>query len=224
MRLLSLIVACCLAGTVGQAESLRITKTCSEWFLPTTYQHAIVAEANPQYDRPPNIFGKLVRLGPMRIRILDAATGGPFKTNDVTLSYGWNWLEYPYPEHAWGAWSSASDSLQCSPDDQGWIESPPHNVQARGWYDGKYTRWPCLKRPHFKGVSFAARSPGGLVARFSLTPSVLKRFEKSDLVVLVNNGWKTELQWVPSVNGANVRWQDQETSDRKQVNETGLDR
>lgn len=137
----------------------------------------------------------------MRIRIVDAATGAAFRTNDVKLAYSWDWLEYPYSEHAWGAWSSTSDDLKCSPDNEGWIEAPSHDVQPRGWYDGKYTRFPWLRRPHFTGIGFTAISPQGLFARFSLGPSDLKRFEKSDLIVLVHDGWRTELNWVVGRQG-----------------------
>jgi len=71
--------------------------------------------------------------------MLDAGTGRPLRYDSIKVNYGWRWLEFPYPKHASGAWSETADQIACDLDSEGWMEALPHEVQPRGWYDGKYT-------------------------------------------------------------------------------------
>jgi len=98
------------------------------------------------------ISGDPVTVGAFRLRFVDAKTGHALKPTKVTLAYGWKWLEYPYPEHAWGAWSDASDVIACAGTDADVISVPQFEVKPRGWYNGKYAKFPFAKKPSFSGI------------------------------------------------------------------------
>jgi hypothetical protein len=188
--LVALLIAALPTAISAQATS----STCKDWFEPQTYQGAIIAEANSTYNRPAVIFGKRFPVGPVRIRLIDGEKGMPIEYKEIRIVYGWRWLEYPYSEHDWGAWNDTGDKLSCQLDLNGWIEAPAHEVQPRGWYNGKYTRWPWPKRPHFTEVEIVAVTSGGF-ARVKLKPVDLQKFQTNDLIVHVFQGWRTELFW-----------------------------
>ncbi len=104
----------------------------------------------------PQIFGKDFLVPPLHLRFVRKETGKPVIPKIVHVSYGWKWIEYPYPEHSWGAWSDAGEAFQCSTGGSNELVVPARTVKPRGWYDGKYTRFPHnlsgSKRPKFDGV------------------------------------------------------------------------
>ena len=89
-----------------------------------------------------------------------------------------------------------ADRAECDLDRDGWTNVPSHEVQPRGWYDGKYTRFPWPRRPQFTGIEIVAVTKGGF-ARAHLDPRDLKRFAGFDLIIQVSNGWRTRLKWEP---------------------------
>ena len=159
-------------SAVSLAQST--TPTCRDWFEPKTYQDAIFAEANPSYNRPAVIFGRAHSVPAMRLRLIDGSFGMPLGNQGITVSYSWEWWEYPYPEHLWGTWSVTADRLECALDAPGGLESPPHQVQPRGWYDGKHTRRPWPRKPHFTGVDIVP------VTRRSLLPGFASDIVSTD--------------------------------------------
>jgi hypothetical protein len=181
---IGLLLSCSVAS-VAQST----TPTCTAWF----------AEAD-SHDRPAVIFGAKYSVPAMRIRLLDGVSGQPLDPKAITLNFSWEWLEYPYSEHAWGAWSEAADRLECALDSDGWLEVPPHEVEPRGWYDGKYTRWPWPRRPHFTGVGIVAITRRGLFARPRIDVRDLLKFRRADLVIAVFDGWRTETRWQPKTS------------------------
>jgi hypothetical protein len=199
-------VSSVFVSTLSIAVAQDTTVSCGDWFEPKTYQDAIVAQADPRNDKPAVIFGKPYDAPSMRIRFIDGATGLPLRNlydGVITVSYSWRWLEYPYPEHAWGAWSDAADQLKCKPDIDGWFQTPGHKVMPRGWYEGKYTRFPWPHRPSFNGIGIAANT--GYFARVALKPGDLHKFTKFDLTVRVFDGWRTELMWDPKQKETQTR-------------------
>jgi hypothetical protein len=72
-----------------------------------------------------------------RLRFVDARTHNVLRPSEVSIAYGWKWLQYPYPEHSWGAWSSASDVVTCAAAGESEIAVPQFEVKPGGWYDGK---------------------------------------------------------------------------------------
>jgi hypothetical protein len=93
-------------STASTAKAQATTTTCNEWSEPQIYQDAIMAQAAPHNYQPAVIFGKPYDAPAMRMRFVDSTTGLPLKNlyrGRITVSYSWRWLQYPYPEHAWGA-------------------------------------------------------------------------------------------------------------------------
>jgi hypothetical protein len=185
----------CFLSVVGinLFSAAQVTQNCTTWFEPQSL-HAKTAAPNPEYDRPAVIFGKKYKVPPLRVRLIDAATGSRLENKSISVNYGWRWLEYPYPEHSMGAWSDAADRLSCESDVNGWIETPAHEVKPRGWYDGKYTRFPWPRPPSFTEVEIVAVTSGGF-ARVRLKPTDLAKFERHRLIVSVFDGWRTQLKW-----------------------------
>src|SRR5215213_7463478 len=87
----------------------------------------------------PVIFGKPFLVPKMKIRLLDKHTNKPLARIEVTVRYVWEWLEYPYPEHPFGAWSEESYSASCVTSGDGSIEIAEFNVVPHGWYKGKFS-------------------------------------------------------------------------------------
>ncbi len=113
-------------------------------------------------------FGDPVTILSFRLRIVDSKSGQQLTPRRVSVAYGWRWLEYPYPEHSWGAWSGASDLVECEPPSAE-LEIPVFEVRPRGWYDGKYTRFPFTKKPTFTGIGFVIQL-GGCTTRATIMP------------------------------------------------------
>jgi hypothetical protein len=183
----------CLALLVRAGAQQR-TITCENLFEPRTYQDAITASADPTNSRSAVIFGEASLVPVMRMRFIDGATNRPLQPQKITINYGWRWLNYPYPEHAWGAWTETSDRLSCATDTDGWIESPKHEVRPRGWYNGIYARVPWPKRPTFTGIEAVAVTKSGF-ARVRIAPRDIRKFESAVLLVRVFDGWRTDLSW-----------------------------
>jgi len=104
----------------------------------------------------PVIFGKPFLTPAMRIRLLDKQTGKSLTGIKVTVRYLWEWAEYPYPEHPFGAWSEESYSTSCATNNDGFIEVSEFNVVPHGWYEGKYSSG---HRPRFKNVDVGYQLP-----------------------------------------------------------------
>jgi hypothetical protein len=101
---------------------------------------------------PAVIFSDPVIVPAFRLHFIDEKSGQPVIPYEINIAYGWKWLEYPYPEHSWGAWSGASDIVECiKPSAETLV--PEFEVQPRGWYDGKYTKFPFSGKPKFTGIS-----------------------------------------------------------------------
>jgi len=183
---LRLVVATSLLLTAARMTEAAAS-ACGSLQEPRLYRDENIQQPAPV------IFGEKYPVPAMRIRFIDGATQLPLQVKSIAVNYGWKWLRYPYPEHAWGVWEDAADLLSCLPDKEGWIDVPMHEVRPRGWYDGKYTRWPWSKRPHFESVEVVAFT--GYFARTRLRPVDLQKFSDHDLVITVFDGWRTQSAW-----------------------------
>ena len=105
---------------------------------------------------PPVIAGDSAAVPAYRLRFVDAVTRSVLRPSKVSIAYGWKWLQYPYPEHSWGAWSIASDIVTCVEAGTSEVAVPQFEVKPRGWYDGKYTKFPFSRRPSFNGIDITA--------------------------------------------------------------------
>ena len=162
MQLAIRLIGLLLAGSVSGANAMancRVTVRAEE--------DGVIGKGG----NPPGaavIFGAPVTIPSFRLRIVDSKSGQQLTPKRVSVAYGWRWLEYPYPEHSWGAWSGASDLVECEPSSAE-LEIPEFEVRPRGWYDGKYTRFPFPKRPTFTGISVVIE-PGQCTTRADISP------------------------------------------------------
>lgn len=109
------------------------TKTCSLYLS--------LREGPKSVDNPVT-FGDPFTVSAITINFVSADTHEPLVPDKVDVFYIWNWLEYPYPEHSWGAWSNAYDIIQCEPINTPRLVIPSRTVLPRGWYKGFYTWFP----------------------------------------------------------------------------------
>lgn len=131
------------------------------------------------------IFGDPVTVSFFSLRFVDTKTGNVLKPSKVALAYGWKWLEYPYPEHAWGAWSEASDVVTCLETDTETISVPQFEVKPRGWYDGKYAKFPFAKKPSFTGIDVAI-TLGECSPRVTIKPEQARNLQGRTVVIKVD--------------------------------------
>src|SRR5689334_188425 len=89
----------------------------------------------------PLVYGDSFRVPSLRLRFVKKSTGESVVPKAVHIHYLWKWLEYPYPEHGWGAWVDAEELVNCTPSGRATLSVPELIVRPRGWYDGKYIRF-----------------------------------------------------------------------------------
>jgi hypothetical protein len=131
------------------------------------------------------IFDSPVTIPTFRLRFVDKRTGALVRPSEVSLGYGWKWLQYPYPEHSRGAWSTASDLVSCAQPDSGQMIIPQFDVTPRGWYDGKYTKLPFSNKPKFNGIDVSAVFPG-CSSRVTIKPGDARALKGRTVVVKIN--------------------------------------
>jgi len=129
--------------------------TCqSEFGTASSCQLSYQGEGNATGEPlgPAKIFGDPVTIPEFYLRFINRETKEVVIPSKIGITYDWKWLEYPYPERPWGVWSTAYDRIDCvetSPE----ILVPKYNVQPRGWYNGKYVKFPFIgKQPSFTGI------------------------------------------------------------------------
>lgn len=131
------------------------------------------------------IFSGRVTIPSFRLRFVDKRTGTFVRPSEITLAYGWKWLQYPYPEHSAGAWSTASDLVSCVEPESGQTIVPSFEVTPRGWYDGKYTKFPFSQKPAFSGIDVSAVFPG-CSPRVTMKPGDARALKGRTVVVKVS--------------------------------------
>ncbi len=138
-----------------------------------------------QQRGPAVVFGDAFNVPLLRFRFVDAA-GNPHVPKTVDIHYYWQWLEYPYPEHSWGAWSDAEEWVRCTPLANNELVVSGQAIKPRGWYDGKYTHFPWARRPRFDRLEVVVEN--GSAARIKISKSDLERYRGSTAVVKLSNG------------------------------------
>ncbi|HEY6413199.1 MAG TPA: hypothetical protein VIX42_05905 [Edaphobacter sp.] len=169
--------------------------TCTALSEPNAYVSTAGNPSDSRAGQPPSIFGKEVIVPPMHVRFVDGLTGKPLTPSFITVNYGWHWLEYPYPEHAWGAWMDISDRYTCEATEAGSIKVPEHIVRPRGWYTGRYKRTPV-----FTDVEIVAMDQAGLAARAHIKKGEFNKLRSNDLILRITDGWQVEKIYSPPTN------------------------
>jgi len=132
----------------------------------------------------PVIFGKQFAVPALRFRFLDKKTGRPFVPKMVNVHYLWLWIEHPYPEHDWGAWSDAEDWVQCSSKTQDDLIVPARTIQPRGWYSGRYTFFP-WRQPKFDRLEIVIEHGQGCGPILTVKARDLDRFRDATAILKV---------------------------------------
>ena len=70
----------------------------------------------------------------------------------MNIHYYWEAIVYPATEAPWGAWTDFGEWIRCLPGGRREIAVPAFTVTPRGWYDGKYTKFPWAKKPRFHQI------------------------------------------------------------------------
>jgi hypothetical protein len=143
---------------------------------------------NGKQGNPPGaaiLFGTEVDVPSFRLSFSETNSGKAVRPLKITIAYGWRWLDYPYPEHSWGAWVGASDVFECIAANEDGIKVPAFKVRPRGWYDGKYTRFPFSKKPAFTGIGVVIQL-GGCTTRATITPKEAIRLQGHSAVFKAN--------------------------------------
>ena len=137
---------------------------------------------------PAKIFGETVEIPAFHLRFINGNTKKEIAPSKISVVYHWKWLEYPYPEHSWGVWSDAGDRFECvEPGTE--ILIPEYEVHPRGWYDGKYAKFPFVwKGPAFTGIGVSMSGVGcSTIPWIRLSPKEVSRLKKSNSVIIEVN-------------------------------------
>lgn len=140
--------------------------------------------AHPQ--TPPVIFGKPFIVPSLRIRVIESGAGNPLIRKELIVRYVWRWLEYPYQEHPFGAWSDAYDLMRCVTDQNGMIIIAEHKVIPSGWYKGKYSLG---HKPSFQHLDISVNTGRSITHREIKQKFLedLRRRNESDIVMTVSS-------------------------------------
>ena len=137
------------------------------------------------------IFGNEFNVPSLNIRFVRQNTGEPLIPDEIVLFYMWDWIRWPYPEHAWGVWYPGLDDVVCTTNGQSDITILPHTVRPRGWYAGKYTRFPFTlvgsRRPRFSHIEISIQF-GGCSRRLLVDADDLEPYERNIAVINVSCG------------------------------------
>jgi len=146
-----------------------------------------------EHPGPAVIFSDPVVVPSFRIHFIDEKSAKPVVPLEITISYGWKWLEYPYPEHPWGAWSEASDIVECfEPSTE--ILVPEFVVKPRGWYDGKYARFPFSKKPAFTDIVIGFKIDKNPYSTYAvITSKEAKKLKGKTVIVKVKPYGKSDV-------------------------------
>lgn len=93
-------------------------------------------------DGRPIIFGKRFDVPALVLRFEDGSTKRPIIPTAVNVHYYSQWIQAPAIEHSWGAWSDLDDWARCVPQGRSEMTIPAYAVTPRGWYNGKYIKFP----------------------------------------------------------------------------------
>lgn len=112
----------------------------------------------------------------------------------VEVRYQWQWIDYPYPEHPFGAWLTSEEMVECQMADLS-LQVPAWTVRPRGWYKGKYTSLPWSK-PRFHQVEFKIVWERNCSQTILLSPRMLGKFRDHDAVLKRSCGAPEEIKFI----------------------------
>jgi hypothetical protein len=135
----------------------------------------------------PLLWGDPYNVPELKLRFIDGS-GKPRIPKSIDVHYYWQWLAYPYPEHSWGAWENAEEWVQCTTGGgQNDLRVPAITIKPRGWYEGKYTRFPWNKKPKFDRLEIVIEYDGH-TPRLVIAKSELKKYRDALAIVKLEKG------------------------------------
>jgi len=147
-------------------------------------QLTVQAEDNDMGEA--KLFGDPVTIPAFNLRFVDGKTKREVSPSKISIIYEWKWLEYPYPEHPLGTWSGARDLVECiEPGTEALV--PEFMVQPRGWYDGKYAKFPFRGRPSFTEIGIVLYDVGCRTTRSKLSPKEASKLKNNKTVTIEIN-------------------------------------
>lgn len=138
---------------------------------------------------PPIIQGRAFIVPSMKWRFESSAP-----PNVLEIRYEWQWIDHPYPEHPFGAWLTASETVECRPIGAS-LEVPEWTVRPRGWYNGKYTMLPWSK-PRFHQVEVVIEWDRNCRQTVLLSPQALAKFREHEAIVTKSCGVPEEIKFL----------------------------
>jgi len=131
------------------------------------------------------LFGDIVTIPAFKLHFIDGKTKNEVIPSKIGITYDWKWLKHPYPERSWGVWYAAYDRIECTEPDAE-ILIPEFEVQPRGWYDGKYVKFPFIgKRPSFTGIGIVLYDVGcNRTLRIELSLKEVSKLKKNNSVTI----------------------------------------
>lgn len=135
----------------------------------------------------PLIYGEEYKVPALRLRFVERGSGRAVIPQAIHVHYYWQWIQYPYPEHEWGAWVDADELVSCSTDQTDRLNIPEPIIKPRGWYDGKYVDFPWKKKPRFDRVEIAIER-GGDFPRIIIQKKELSKYIDTLATVQLSSG------------------------------------
>jgi len=146
----------------------------------------------------PVIVGKPYEVPELKLRFLSAMTGKPVSPDAVNVHYYSQWLMVPAPENSSGAWSDVDDWVRCVPGGQTEITVPRFTVNPRGWYDGKYLKFPYTltgsKQPRFDRIEIVVEVDRS-APRLIIQEADLKQYRGAIAVVRLPSAGRAKVQF-----------------------------
>jgi len=138
---------------------------------------------------PPVILGQPFLVPAMKWRLESSAA-----PSLMEVRYQWQWIDHPYPEHPFGAWLTATETVGCQQPGLS-FEVPEWTVRPRGWYKGKYTMAPWSK-PRFHQVEVVIEWERNCRQTILLGPQVLAKFRDHEAALKKTCGAPVEIRFV----------------------------
>jgi hypothetical protein len=129
---------------------------------------------------PAVISSDTVSVPELQFRFIDEKNA--VQPKQITVSYNWKWWKYPYPEHAWGAWSDSFDFVKCTVETNSPVTVPEYTATPKGWYKGKYTNFPWSHKPKFNQVHVHVTATA-CDSKFDIEQSEFERYQGKIAVV-----------------------------------------
>jgi hypothetical protein len=146
----------------------------------------------------PVIFGRHYLVPELKLRFLNATTGKPVSPDSVNIHYYSQWLMVPAPENSSGAWSDVDDWVRCVPGGQTEISVPRFTVNPRGWYDGKYVKFPYTligsKQPRFDRIEIVVEFDRSM-PRLIIKEADLKQYRGAVAVVTLPPAGRAKVEF-----------------------------